>query len=121
MVSTIPSRINRSFIQAHPDWIFVYSNDLLRKGCEGMAWHFIGEPNTFMVPTMYKYCNNPKYFQDINYDYWSEVILGAINAIPRDGRPIVVVEKIGMGCSRMHEFAPRLLALIKSELNKIKC
>jgi hypothetical protein len=116
----LPARIFRSLVQKNPQWIFVYSNDYQNKGCEGMAWHFYGEPNAFMVPTMKKMCRSAtdKYWRD-DVQWIQDVVIEAIAKIPRDNRPIIPVRKMGWGCSRMAEFAPKLHLLMWTELNKI--
>ena len=114
----IPRRISREYVQRNPHIIFVYSNDYLRRGCEGMAWFFAGEENAYVVSTMYKYCANPKYFND-NLSEWQPIIQKELDSIPRDGRPIIPIHKIGFGCSRMREFCPNLFNWLWSELSKI--
>lgn len=115
----LPARISREFVQAHPELIFVYSNDHQRHGLEGMAWFFEGEPNAFQVSTCVKKCKNSRYFNDGNEEHW-RWIRQEITAIPKDGRPIIVIQKMGLGCSRMKELAPKLYKFMCSELDKIK-
>jgi hypothetical protein len=115
----VPYRVTREFIIKHQEWIFVYSNDYLQRGCEGMAWFFKDEPNSYMVPTMYKYCANPVYFQDANRDEWIPKIECAIKCIPLDGRPIIPMLGIGNGCSRMREFCPIIKEFLWNELQQI--
>jgi hypothetical protein len=115
----VPCHITREFVKAHPELIFVFSNDHAKHGLEGMAWHFEGEPNTYQVSTCVKKCKNSRYFNDSNDTHW-QWIREEISAIPLDGRPIVVVPKIGLGCSRMKELAPKMYKFLIDELNKIK-
>lgn len=115
----IPHRVNREFVQSHPKWIFVYSNDHARHGAEGMCWHFVGEPNAFQVSTCVKKCLNSRYFNDNNPEHLKWVDED-IDAIPLDRGPILVIPRIGLGCSRMKELAPKLYAHMWARLKKIK-
>lgn len=118
MIVKIPRRINRVFVRDHPNWIFVYSNDLIERGLEGMVWHFKGFSNAFMVPTAQKICANSIYFRDTGFT--ENAIREAVAKIPSDKGPIIPVPKIGLGCSRMKELAPLSYELLWNLLNQIK-
>ena len=113
----IPIRITRSFVVNHHELIFLYAHDFLRKGCFGQAWSLHGEPNTYPIFTMYKYCANPVYFSDS--DYWFIEVNKTFELLPKDKGPIIPCRKIGKGCSRMQEFAPKLLTHIQNKLAEI--
>lgn len=115
----IPHHIKGSFISAHPEWTFIYSHDYLRKGAFGQCIHFIDQPNAFHIPTMYKYCANPVYFQDCNYDEWVEKIAQAFATIPRNN-PVIPCPKMGLGCSRLKEFAPRLFMFLQRMIEHVQ-
>ena len=115
----LPIRISRKFVTEHPDWIFIYGNDYFQKGCLGQAWEFANEPNTFRVPTLYKYCANPVFFTDSNFDEWSYRIKCEIDVINVLDKPKIVVRKIGEGCSRMKELAPRLFEYMTNRLKQV--
>lgn len=114
----IPAHISRSFIESHREIIFLYGNDYYGRGCLGQAWSFFGEANTFPIPTLIKYCSAASFFYDNNPEFY-KYIDEAIAKVPRDGRPIIACRRIGMGCSRMFELAPKLYAYMTTELNKI--
>lgn len=113
----IPFKISRKYIQAHPDYIFLYGHDELRRGCLGQAWDFYNEANTFFIPTLYKYCANPVYYQDLGAHF--ESVDFAFSLIPADGRAIIPCRKIGRGCARMNELSPKLLEYIENRLKRI--
>lgn len=77
-----------------------------------------GEPNCFPIPTLYKYCANPVYWQDNGYSI--ECIDLFMNRIPLD-KPIIPFRKIGQGCSRMQELAPKTFAHMISRIQRIEC
>lgn len=118
-VLRIPRRIYREYITAHRELTFVYAYDYQRKGFGGQSYSAFGEPNAFPVSTMRKLCRNTRYWTDMEYDLVSNILSIEISNIPRD-KPIILFPKIGLGCSRMSEIAPRLYKYLVSELDKIK-
>lgn len=116
----VPQHISRTFIQQHPAWIFVYSYDVVGKGFFGQCNAAHGEENAYPVPTIYKWCPSAKIlFQDSRRDEQWQYIRAALDKIPRDGRPIIPFRRIGLGCSRMQEFAPRMWQDLQTELKAI--
>lgn len=114
----IPHHISRTFIQQHPEYTFVYGQDHIRRGIMGQSWVCGGEPNCFPITTVQKLCpSGSRYLSDSNLEHeqWIEKDL---DLVPRD-KPIIVFRRIGEGCSRMKEFAPRLHAELKEVLFKI--
>ena len=115
---TVPNRITHGFIVARPQWNFVYGQDKMQRGIMGQAWTAGKEPNTFPVFTCHKLCTSGSvYFTDA--EHWRVDMLASIAAIPRD-KPIICFHKIGQGCSRMKEFAPKLHAEMVKLLNEIQ-
>lgn len=84
----------------------------------GQAWYIGGEPNSFSVCTVEKYCSNPAYFHDGEFNRISKMINEQVAEIPRD-KPIIILPKIGLGCSRMREFAPKCYTYLCEQLNNI--
>lgn len=115
-------RIYRSFVLAHPELIFIYGQDYAGKGCLGQAWHVANEPNTFMVPTLYKICHSQsdKYFHDDQFDSNVEKIHEKLSLIPCDGRPIIPLQRLGRGHSMLHLKAPKTYEYLKLQLDAIK-
>ena len=116
----IPHRVLRSFVVNHREWIFLYSNDYFQQGAEGMAWYFQGEPNAFSIPTCYKMCLSQRHFYDHSFDNIKNYLDAAFAVIPTDGRPIIPMPKMGLGCSRMKELAPKCYDYMMSKINAIK-
>lgn len=118
-VIQIPHKILRSFIQQHPEWNFVYGYDRIKRGMLGQCWQTVGEPNCFPVTTVQKLCpSGSRYLNDYSKEH-QQWILDDVERIPRN-KPIIVFRKIGQGCSRMEELAPRLWSLMYMRLNEIK-
>jgi hypothetical protein len=117
----IPFIIGRRFIQLHPEWIFLYGNDLYNKGCLGQAWFAFGEPNAFRVPTCRKICNNAsaKFYFNEHLDEYIEALDKELALIPKDGRPIIPFRKMGEGCSRLKELGPKCYEYLQRKLTEI--
>lgn len=110
----IPYHIKQSFVNSHPEWIFLYGYDVMQRGALGQCVSFIGEDNAFPIYTMYKYCANAVYFRDDEDSL--QHMQRSFDYIPRDGRPIIPCRKMGQGCSRMQEFAPKLFKQLQTLL-----
>ena len=119
----LPYRISETFVNTHPNYTFVYGNDLYELGVLGLCWVMGGQPkkpNCWPIPVLVKYCPAArKFFDDGNYREFQIYIKDAIDKIPR-GNPIIVHPKVGRGCSELHIHAPRLYHFMMQELNKIK-
>ena len=117
----IPHRVTRAFVAQNPELIFVYGCDVVGKACLGQAWSCHGEPNAFGIPTMIKYCSAKVHYHDVaDSATYKQYIEQAIAKIPRDGRKIIVLPKIGMGCSRMYELSPKLYNFMIAALDLIR-
>lgn len=121
----IPAHISKTFVQQHEELIFVYGYDVRGLGMEGQPWVFHGEDNCYPVPTLERYCPSQKtYFDDNAFTHYANIIDNAIDKIAQQAfmskKPVIVCPKIGRGCSRLHEIAPRLYAHMTRRLNQIK-
>lgn len=121
-VILLPYRVSRSFVQKHREWIFLYGGDCKGKSIFGQAGHIGGEePNTFPVPTLFKVCSgNIVRFDDELFEMYKQQIDIHIARIPRDGRPILPLRKIGEGFSEMNIRAPKLYVYMKMCVDTIK-
>ena len=123
----IPYHISKTFVQQHRELIFIYGKDHYGNGMFGQMWVFDKEPNCYPVFTIQRYCpSNKRYLVD-NLREHKTWIDQCVDAIPIDGRPVIVCHGIGLGCSRMQELAPRLyqymcdrLSLIQAEVEWIQ-
>lgn len=117
-------RIYRKDLQKNPDWIYVFGDNLERKGLGGQAKEMRGEPNAYGVATKKTPNRNPNaYFRDsefydnvaiINADF--EPILQALV----DGKTVVFPEDgIGTGLSDLPNKAPKTHQYILDILTQI--
>lgn len=116
----LPVYVKRQFVIDHPKCIFVYSFDVAGKSFFGQANELHGEPNAFPVPVRWKGCKTSGFFSDASLHEICNLIDIAIQSIPKQFGPIIPLPKIGLGASRMKEFAPRCYVYLMQELNKIK-
>lgn len=121
----IPGHITRAFVRQHRELIFVYGIDIQLSRIDGQPYEFVSEDNTYSVPTMERYCPSQKiFFSDGLFTHYANFIDDAIDKIAQQAfiskRPVIVCPKIGMGCSRLNELAPRLYAHMTRRLNQIK-
>lgn len=115
--------ISRDFVRAHPDWRFVFGDNLARSGHGGQAGAMRGEPNAIGVSTKYAPgCGGADYFNNSqacvehvcrDLDMVESVLIARIIVVwPLDG--------IGTGLSEWRTRAPRLLAEVDNWLRKME-
>lgn len=115
----IPRRIDRVYITAHPNYLFVYSSAENVPYYMGQASEGEGNNNAYPVPVRFSLCRSSGYWSDNSFSDHKETVDYWLKDIPKDGRPIIPFPMIGNGASRLKEFAPRLHAYIHSEIKKI--
>ena len=114
----IPYRITGHFIENHPQYTFIYSTDLRRKGGMGMQWEMANYKNSFPIPTLVKFCANIEFFYDHMFPTWKDEIDKFFMTIPLHS-PIIVPPKIGLGCARLKEMSPLTYNYITNKLSQI--
>jgi hypothetical protein len=121
-MTKIPHRISRHYIASNQQWIFVYSHDLAERGMLGQAFFAFAEPNTKPIYTCRKLCPSAlnRYFQDACIDEFVEITEKAIVNIQEPNKPIIPFPKIGEGCSRLQEYAPKCFSYLRKRLDEIK-
>lgn len=101
-------RYSRDFIQAHPDWLFVFGDNLERRGLGGQAKEARGEPNAVGIPTKRKPNNDDDAFlTDADYHEWAGIAGGDMSRIRRAhklGRVVVwPLDGIGTGLAKLSQ------------------
>ena len=117
--------IKRSDLREHKDWLFLFGDNLQRKGRGGQAREMRGEPNavgiiTKRLPTY----DNDAFLRDSDFEWWSMVIeadfanlraflkLGGVLVIPEDG--------LGTGLADMPHACPKLFAHLQAKLQELE-
>lgn len=121
MIIELP--ILRTFIKQNRDkFIFVYGNDHLdRCFLYGQPYECKDELNAWHVPVRWKCCTDSSaYIHDFHFNCLTkDAIDRCIGDIPKDGRLIIPLPKIGEGYSRMRIQAPKSWAYLKEQLDNI--
>ena len=110
--------ITRRFIQAHPTWLFVFGDNLERRGLGGQAYATRGEFNVFGVATKRAPHNAPSaFFTEFCIDAVM-IDLNRLDTVADNWERVVCFPGIGEGRAQLQTRAPKLLAYIKERLSK---
>lgn len=120
-------RIYRKDIQANPDILYLFGDNLTRKGFGGQAAEMRGEPNSFGIATKRSISHNfpDDYFFDAQVDVKGIIdsefdrlyaMLGAL----KYSAVVVPLDGIGTGLAKMVENAPNMLKYINLKLTELE-
>ncbi len=118
--------ITRRMLQAEPDTIFVFGDNMLGLGFGGQAKEMRGEPNAFGIPTKHKPSNKPDAFftdEDFNGPAGTRIMmcLGDLLRFQKQGRKIVLPEDgIGTGLADLERRAPKIWAIIQRYMAELE-
>lgn len=106
-------KYTRAYIKAHPDWLFVFGDNMLRHGLGGQAAEARGEANAIGIATKRKPSMEPDAFlTDSDYDNWfaaEKSTLKRLMDASRRGRTIVwPFDGIGTGLAQLEKRAPEI-------------
>lgn len=113
----VVDRYSIADVQANPDKIYVFGDNVIEKGKGGQAI-IRDEENAFGIPTKVLPDTTPNsYFSDNKYEANISQIDRAIEKIKNDGRPIVFPKDgLGTGLAKLKEKAPQTYAYLKQRL-----
>jgi hypothetical protein len=109
----LEGRITRRMLRAHPDWLFVFGDNLAQQGFGGQAKEMRGERNAIGLPTKRRPGRDPEaYFTDADL---SEVQAAAAPALQHltahinaGGTVVLPAAGIGTGLADLPRRAPAL-------------
>lgn len=106
-------RYTRAYIKAHPDWLFIFGDNLERSGLGGQAEHARGEPNAVGIATKRLPSMEPNAFlSDKDYTEWfaaEKSTLGRLMTASKVGRTIIwPLDGIGTGLAQLERRAPEI-------------
>jgi len=117
--------ITRKNLQDNPKTIYVFGDNMQRRGLGGQAKEMRGEPNAIGIPTKWKPERTVEsFFMDSQIDkFWDQIIfpikqielhlkLGQTVIIPTDG--------VGTGLSKMDLTAPKAYAKLQDSLERLE-
>ena len=105
--------ISRAFVQTHPNDLFVFDDNLARRGLGGQAKEMRDEPNAIELPTKRLPSRRPEAFlSDADLPEVVRVIvydcLRLINHLKHGGIVFLPFHGIGTGRARLTEKAPKI-------------
>jgi len=111
-------RYTRAYIKEHPDWLFVFGDNLARSGLGGQAAEARGEPNAIGIATKLRPSMDPGAFlTDAYYDEWfaaERTTMRRLMEASSNGRTIIwPLDGIGTGLARLEKNAPAIWNDIK--------
>ena len=108
--------ITREDLRANPDKVYVFGDNVERRGYGGQAKEMRGEPNAIGVVTKWAPSMDPKAFFDDTAACRMLVerdLLVVQQALDRGRTVVVPADGIGTGLSRLTRYAPSLDAFIE--------
>lgn len=118
--------ITRSLVQANPDTLFVFGDNMARRGRGGQAAQMRGEPNAIGVPTKWRPARDEgAYFSDADATLPEvrSAIIGAFQVMREalDAGRDVVIPAAGLGTERadLERRAPRIYRAIQARIEAL--
>ena len=115
--------ITRDKIKENPDVLYLFGDNLLRKGLGGQAKEMRGEPNTLGIVSK-KYPSNDisSFYTDEDFYPWLEVFSADIRSLAEkinSGQyKALVIPPIGVGLADLQNKAPRIYKYLKTTLDE---
>ncbi len=115
--------ITREEIQNTPNFLYIFGDNLLRKGYGGQARVCRDEPNTFGIRVKKEPKNLPEsFFTDREFFKLSKYIKDDIAEILKLSvtyDKVFILSNIGKGRAKLPEKAPKLYSMLKQLLNEL--
>lgn len=114
--------IRRSDLHFRPDALFLFGDNMARKGYGGQAKEMRGEPNALGIPTKWRPSNNDDdFFSDSDFNTIRPIIDIVIDkAIAHKGPVIMSKHGIGTGFAQLPIKAPKIYEYLVNRLAEIK-
>lgn len=108
--------ITRDMLRKEPEKLFVFGDNLERRGMGGQAREMRGEPNAVGIPTKKKPKNtSDAYFNDEDIIDWiTSSIDDILRLMTHEGVIVWPRDGIGTGLAKLEEKAPIILERIKT-------
>lgn len=104
-------RYTRAYIQAHPDWLFVFGDNFERSGLGGQAGEARGEPNAIGIATKKApHMAACAFLTDTDYAHWFAIETPTFKRLMEASKAgctiIWPLDGIGTGLARLERMAP---------------
>ena len=108
--------ITRQMLRDEPDILFVFGDNMQRRGMGGQAFAMRGEPNAVGIPTKKSPSMRPEaFFNDHDHAAWYiESSPNIVRLLRHNGLIIWPKAGIGSGRARLREMAPKIMKAIIS-------
>ena len=122
-------KITREYVQAHPEFLFLFGDNLQQQGYGGQAKAMRGEPNAVGIPTKKKpTMDDDAFFTDEeleeNKAHIDDAIMEILKKKPDFDRKkhtiIIPAAGLGTGLAQLPERAPKTYAYINKRLREFK-
>lgn len=116
------SRIDRQDCWANPDALFLFGDNLERRGHGGQAYQMRGEPNTLGIPTKRApKMSSDAFFSNDDLDEVTPIIRAAFAEAAKWPGPIVVpLDGLGTGLAELPTRSPKIYQLILDEMTALQ-
>lgn len=114
--------IYREDLQANPNVMYLFGDNVDRVGRGGQAKEMRGEPNAHGIATKVSPSTHPKaFFNDDEFMRFSQIIFNDFSAafgkVAQGGTVVIPLDGLGTGLSKLPERAPRLNAYLLRQIN----
>lgn len=107
--------IKRADLVNNPQWLYVFGDNMVRRGLGGQAKEMRGEPNAVGIITKrFPSMSEGAFLTDKDYDEWVRMSKSDIARLEgHDGVVIWPANGVGTGLANLMERAPRIYGAIK--------
>lgn len=112
-------RITREMLQAEPDTLFVFGDNMVRRGFGGQAKEMRGEPNAVGIPTKrHPTMRNNAFFTDADFGEWWPVARFEFKRLAEHHKMRASIvwpaAGIGTGLAKLETAAPKIFNTIEA-------
>jgi hypothetical protein len=111
--------ITREDLRANPDKLYVFGDNIQRRGLGGQAKEMRGEPNAVGVVTKHRPSNSPNaFFRDKDLDWIASImtkdLLPVHEALLKGKTVVWPSDGIGSGLSQLPKYAPKIWEMLEN-------
>lgn len=112
--------ITRKNLRENPDKVYLFGDNLAKRGMGGQAKEMRGEPNAIGIPTKkYPTMNDKAFFTDDELESNKAYIMKALGTIPKNKTVVIPSTGLGTGLAQLDKRAPKTYAFLLEYLNKL--
>ena len=119
-------RIYRKDLQANPNVLYLFGDNLVRKGLGGQAGEMRGEPNAVGIATKYyPDMSSTSFFDDTDIDsyksMWELEFTRPTTQLLRGGIVVMPLDGLGTGLSELPTRAPLSFEYLVNKIKQLEC